>query len=291
MRKTYLLSTDHLEKALWFRDEDDFRVAMNYIAIQAAKHPEVVVLAFILMSNHCHFVLSGTYKDVVAFVTEFKRCYSIYYQRKYGVAEFLRSNWLDVQEVENVQEALEKVIAYVIDNPVAANICSHPSQYKWGTGGIYFGTKSNTSKRVEDMSARTRLKVFHTKSHDIPGNWAIDESGYILPENYVDWQKVESVYKSPRRMNYFLRNSSKAKRFFEAANNMPSFNDQTVLMCLPDLYRSMFQKNSFQELNESEQSEFAKQIRFRFNSDATQIARVCGISYNDAARLLLDYHA
>ena len=59
MKKIYLLSTDHLEDGLWCRDDEDFRVAMNYVAIQAASSPEVAVLAFILMSNHVHFVLKG----------------------------------------------------------------------------------------------------------------------------------------------------------------------------------------------------------------------------------------
>ncbi len=36
MRKVYLLSTEHLENGLWFRDTEDFKVAMNYIAIEAA---------------------------------------------------------------------------------------------------------------------------------------------------------------------------------------------------------------------------------------------------------------
>lgn len=289
MRKTYLLSTDHLEKALWFRDDEDFKVAMNYIAVQAAKHPEVVVLAFILMSNHCHFVLSGSRNDVVDFVTEFKRCYSIYYRRKYGAAEFLRRNWLDVREVENVREALEKAIAYVLDNPVSANICSHPSQYQWGSGKLYFGTRSGHFAMFGDYSARTRLKLFHTRAQDIPDNWIISESGYILPENYVDIQSVEAIFKTPKRMNFFLQNSSKAKKFYESPDKLPSFKDQSVFICIQDLCRSMFQKDSFNSLNANEQIELGKQIRYRFNSDANQIARVCGISYEEAAKLLLDY--
>ena len=59
-----------------------------------------------------------------------------------------------------------------------------------------------------------------------------------------------------------------------------------VLAVLPDLYRSLFQKTSFDELNEKEQSELVRQIRFRFSADVTQIARVCGISYAEAANLL-----
>ena len=46
MKDFYLLTTEHLESCLWFRDEDDFKVAMNYVAIQAACCPDVDVLAF-----------------------------------------------------------------------------------------------------------------------------------------------------------------------------------------------------------------------------------------------------
>lgn len=70
MRKIYLLTTEHLEEGLWFRDEEDFKTAMNYIAIEAVRHPEVVVLAFILMSNHVHFILNGKHKDVESFISQ-----------------------------------------------------------------------------------------------------------------------------------------------------------------------------------------------------------------------------
>ena len=291
MKKVYLLSTSHLEKMLWFLDDEDFRVAMNYVAIQAAKRREVAVLAFVLMSNHVHFVLRGTRKDVMAFVNEFKRCYSIYYQKKYCVCEFLRRNSLDIQEVDNVEEALEKVIAYVIDNPVAANICLHPSQYPWGTGNAYFNPqKFSNVRRIKDYSVRARIMMLHSECDNIPEEWVVDSNGYILPFNYVDVSIVEKLFKSPKRMNYFITQSSKAKKRFESSENVTAFRDQIIISCLPELFRSLFQKTGFKDLSTNEQSEFAKQLRFRFNSDPHQIARVCGISYVEAARLLEDYH-
>ena len=87
-------------------------------------------------------------------------------------------------------------------------------------------------------------------------------------------------------MNYFLMNSSKAKKRLEANENLPAFKDQTILAVLPDLCRSLFQKMSVIELQVEELAELAKQIRFRFSADATQIARVCGVSYEMAAKLL-----
>lgn len=114
----------------------------------------------------------------------------------------------------------------------------------------------------------------------------MNPDGYILPQNYVDTSAVEKLYRTPQRLNYFLNNSSKAKKRLSIDENLPAFKDQTLLAALPDLCRSLFQKESFRQLTDREQAEFARQIRFRFSADATQIARVCGVSYADAARLL-----
>ena len=287
MSKTYLISTEHLEDGLWFRDDEDFRVAMNYVAIQAASCPDVTVLAFILMSNHVHFVLRGRKEDMLGFINQFKQRYSQYYGRKYGKKEFLRRNGTDVKPVPYEDEALERAIAYVQANCVAANICGHPSQYPWGTGNTFYNSSKPIGKRLGDLSERMRERLLRSNYVALPENWVICEDGYITPENYVDVACVQTLFRSPKRMNFFLNNSSKAKKRMETADdNSPAFRDQAILATLPDLFRSLFQKSSFEELNEQEQSEFARQIRFRFSADATQIARVCGVSYAEAAHLL-----
>ena len=287
MRRIYLLTTQHLEECLWFRDDEDFKVAMNYIAIQAACCPQVAVLAFILMSNHVHFVLRGRSEDVLEFVNHFKKRYSQYYRLKYGVKEFLRDNTVHVQEVTSEDEGVERTIAYVQMNPVVANICLNSSQYPWGTGNCFFNPGKPKGKCLSDISERGRKRLFRTNCDTIPLHWLINEDGYINPESYVDIESVESGYRSPGRMNFFLNASSKAKKKLEASEqNLPAFRDQVILPTLPDLCRSLFQKESFAALNSSEQSEMAKQIRYRFSADAHQIARVCGITYADAARLL-----
>lgn len=286
MKRYYLVSTEHLENGLWFRDEEDFRVAMNYVAIQAARHPEVVVLAFILMSNHVHFVLRGRKEDVIAFLNQFKHRYSIYYGKKYLAKEFLRGNSLDIRPIFTDNEGLEKAIAYVQMNCVAAGICAHPSQYEWGSGNSYFSSAKPSRRFLKDLTGRELTRLMHSRCHPYPNDWIIGDKGYILPESFVDVSKVESVFHTPQRMNFFLRNSSKARKKLESDVNAPAFRDQTIVSALPDLCRSLFQKGTVAELLAEELSELARQIRFRFCSDATQIARVCGVSYSDVARLL-----
>jgi hypothetical protein len=137
------------------------------------------------------------------------------------------------------------------------------------------------------MSARTRIKLLHSECDILPEEWIVNESGYVSPLSYVDYQTVEICFRTPKRMNYFLNSSSKAKKRIETAEDLfPAFRDQTILAALPDLCRSLFQKDSFASLQSAEQTELARQIRFRFSADANQIARVCGISYASAARLL-----
>lgn len=288
MKNVFLLTTEHLEDGLWFREEEDFKVAMNHVAIQAADIPDVTVLAFVLMSNHVHFVLKGKREDAVRFLRQFKHRYSIYYGLKYGIKEFLRRNGLDVKPIPPDDEAIEKAIAYVQMNCVAANICAHPSQYPWGTGNTFFNPAPAGGKRLADLSGRACKRLLHSDAEQIlPGNWLFCKDGYIPPACYVDVTGVEDCFRSPRRMNWFLSNSSKARKRMESQDeHLPAFRDQAILAGLPDLFRSLFQKSSFELLNEDEKAEALRQIRFRFSADANQIARVCGLSYAEAARLL-----
>ena len=285
---------------MWFRDEEDFVTGMNYVAIQAALTPEVIVLAFILMSNHVHFVLYGTRQEVEAFVNGFKGRFSHYLGRKYGVKEFLRRNKLDIKEIsEDEAEALERAIAYVQMNCVAASICLYPGQYPWGTGSTFFqagwdgrnsGSRHAAQKyrRLGNLSGRERIRLMHSRAAlKLPNEWLLSESGFVLPESYVDVNHVESVFRFSKRMQYFLSSSSKARKRLEAEDEkLPAFRDQVILGALPDLLQSLFHKPAFGALSTQEQAETLRQVRFRFSAGIHQAARVCGISYTEAARLL-----
>ena len=89
-------------------------------------------------------------------------------------------------------------------------------------------------------------------------------------------------------MNFFLQNSSKAKRRLASnENDLPSFRDQIVVSAIPDLCHSLFQKRTWAELNSEEQVELLKQLKYRFSANVHQLARVTGLSY-DAVTEKLD---
>lgn len=281
----FLITTDHLETRLWFLDDDDFKTGMNYVATVAFLLG-VRVIAFILMSNHVHFVLECTREQAVRFITEFKRLYSRYLNQKHGTKELLRDNGVDIQELRLGDESLERAIAYVQMNCVAANICLEPVAYPWGTGRTFFQVSAKRGQCLGTLSARKKNKLLHSKMI-LPAGWMLGEDGYILPESYVPVKFVESLFRSPRRMQYFLQNSSKAKRVLDRIEkDLPAFRDQVILAAIPDLCHSLFQKRSIEELDIPQKTELARQIRYRFSADIHQIARVSGMPYQQIASLL-----
>ena len=283
--RLWLVTTDHLEDGLWFREEQDFKVGMNYVAAVTADFP-VFVLAFILMSNHVHFVLMGTEEDAHAFINELKRRYSKYLQHRYGNAKFLKYNKVDVQSIPFENESPEWAIAYVIMNCVAANICSHPTQYPWGSGSVYFNATSPRGVRIDSLSKRECFRLMHSKTA-LPGHWLMGDDGYVLPSSYVKTDFVEQLYRKPSRMDYFLKNSSKAKRRLASGpDTQPSFKDQTILPALPELCRTLYGKQDFRELTDNQKTEVLRQLRFRFSSNVHQLARIAGLGYDETARLM-----
>lgn len=279
----YLVSTDHLMDRLWFRDDEDFKVGMNYVALVSVALG-IKVLAFILMSNHIHLILACNEQDALRFVTELKRRYSKYYQHKYAVGEFLRKNGVDICPVPLDGESLERAIAYVQMNCVAANICAHPSYYSWGTGGVFFRADDPREEPLNALSRRDQIRLLHSNDKT-PAFLRITEKRYISPGSFVPVKYVEQLYRKPSRYNYFLQNSSKAKLRLQQSP-APAFRDQVILASVPDLCASLFRKNGKDDLSAEEMTELLKQLRYRFSADPTQLSRVVSKSYEEVARLL-----
>ncbi|MBO7603058.1 MAG: transposase [Bacteroidales bacterium] len=278
----YLISTDHLETRLWFADDRDYACGMNYVAICAFR-VKVNVVAFILMSNHVHFILECERSQAEDFINLFKRLYSMYYHRRYGKKEFLRRNKVDYQLLTLEGESLERGIAYVQCNSVSARLCAHPSGYQWGTGAIFFNAFTPSSRSITSISRRSRERLLHS-TLDYNVDWQIGDGGYILPSSYVCVQFVESLFRSPARYQYYLDNSSKARRVRDQI--APSFSDQLVHTAALNLCHSLFRANSIDDLSPSQTAELVIQLRRRFTSDPAQISRATGVIIQDVARIL-----
>lgn len=283
MKRYYLITTDHLMDRLWFRDDEDFRVAMNYVAI-AAFLSGVLVLAFILMSNHVHFVVGGSQEKVLLFINKFKQLYAAHYRRKYGVCELLRRNGVDFREVRDDDESLERAIAYVMMNSVAANICLEPSGYPWGSGDTLFNNQTVSGPSLGELSRRAQIRLLKSNV-ELPGIYRIAPEGYVYPASYIPVRGVEALFRTPKRLGFFLRTSTKARLRLEG-KAVPSFRDQIISAASADLCNSLFRAGGIRDLSQEQKAELLRQLGHRLSADLKQLSRVTGIPYEEAAKLL-----
>lgn len=281
----FLVTTDHLESQIWFKDDQDFIVAMNAVPL-IGYSTGVFVVVFVLMSSHVHFLLYSTYEQALEFINDYKGHYSHYLSHKYGVKETLRRNSVQIKKLDVTGEALKRAIAYVQMNPVAAGICLNPFDYPWGTGNCFFKVSSLRGTPVESLSARSRYALFHSRK-DVPGGLLLGDDGFILPESYVAIKMVEDLFRTPKSMQHFLNTSSKARLRIElGASEIPSFKDQVILPMMQELCWKLFGKGSVRELSPEQLTELFRQMRYRFSSNINQMARLTGLSYEEVARLL-----
>lgn len=281
----WFITTDHLSNRIWFRDDDDFMMGMNLVAVLAVAL-NVSVIAFILMSNHVHFVVRCSEEKAHQFIEEYKKRYSQYVNRKYGTKELLRRVRVKIDPIGGNDESFEWIVAYVHMNPVAAGICLSSTDYRWGTGGTFFKSTPSRGRLLGTFSERARIAMLHS-TQEMPPHLIVGEDGYILPESYVQVEMVETIFRTPKRMNFFLQNSSKAKRRISSDEaDPPSFRDQLVYSAIPDLCHSLFKKTTLAALTGDELAELLKQLRYRFSSNANQLMRVTGLTYAQVTELL-----
>ena len=135
IKRYYHICSKGLEKNIIFLDREDFISGVNDIALCRLKF-DVVILCFCLMSNHFHFILYGTEEAGHGFVQEYKRRCGMRMRQKRMEVNALHELSVSINEISNM-EYLENAIAYVLRNPLAAEMIMMPYHYKWSSADSY----------------------------------------------------------------------------------------------------------------------------------------------------------
>ena len=277
----YFISTDHFDDRDWFRDDEDFRTGMNQVAV-ADNDADVSILAFVLMSNHVHFVVSADNAETARkLMDRYKQLYSYYIYQKYRTPEFLRRNPIHIREVFPANESFERAVAYTLMNPVAARLCAMPGAWRWGSGNCYFNDSLPRGAPLSTLSQRKCIRLCHSKRKLNPG-LTFSEDGVILPQSYISIETVEAIFRSIKRFQYFLNSSSAAKNRAEQTSSL-YFRDQTIQAAVPEMKARICGE---EEPQVEHWARMARELRRRFNSDHKQIARVLGIRPETAWELI-----
>lgn len=282
-KRYFHVYTKGLEDDVIFRSREDFVVGMNYVAI-ALKIAGADILVFVLMSNHFHFLIHADKPSAIKFIDTYKRLISRYVRNTYGVAKLLRTVETGCSEVDQNDEALKRLIAYILNNPVKAGINCFPQNYEWGSGKCYFSNFDHlkNSRLLLELGTRERYRLLRSEVK-LDDSYRINSEGYIEPDSYIRKDLVERLFRNARSFEYFL---STAKRDASEETKQVVFSDTLVLAGVKEILEKRYESLSVMELSEHTRRYLVQEVRKQFNAPPKQLARVLGLTLPEVVNAL-----
>lgn len=120
-----------------YRDAQDARTFLRGVA-RAARRYRWLCLAYCLMTNHYHLVLQIPDGGLSSGMQELNGGYARQANARYGrTGHFFRNRFFS-KHLETEQHLLE-ACRYVVLNPVRAQICALPEEWRWSSYGASAG--------------------------------------------------------------------------------------------------------------------------------------------------------
>ena len=293
IRNCWHFSTDGNAVDILFRNDLDFRDAMNRIFVVSLGY-DVVILAFCLMNTHVHFVLYGEFDECNRFAHEYVRRLSIDQAHKYGTSHKMEGVDINVQNVDT-DYYLKTVICYVIRNPYVAGLDFNPWDYPWSSGSLYFRKEtlwtspvymsSAGAVELRSMFLKDIQSILKTRDKEFPNARIVD--GMVFPGEYVASDLVMKIFKTVKSFNYFLfktkdidveSRGGEISRLSLPLQDLKQFRDEQCL--------KMYGSTNLRGLDTGQRILLARKLRSMYNSSAKQIVRLCGLVYEEAKDLI-----
>ena len=261
--------TSGKETPLLFSLEADFVFVMNVIAQAAALFPEVRIIAFEVMNNHFHFVVSSEEKAVLAFWEFISKRLARVFPLKKGLKVTLKP----IGDLV----ALRNNIVYTNRNGYVASPVHTPFSYPWGTGRYYF-LDWPRGKALAQIFVDDRRKLFRCRTPMLPGEWEV-VGGYVAPWSYCSVKFGMAMFRDAH--NYFMMVSKNVEAYAELAAGLDDgefLTDTELFVRLSVLVRSNYDVSSIKDLTKPQRFDLARKLRYEFRSSNGQIRRVLGLS-------------
>ena len=200
---------------LFLEKEDKYRI-LDMLAVTALE-TEVKILVAEVMTTHFHTIVSGEDIDRERFKDSMKRKLEIWISRK-GLRKCVDGGLMLSNDPILYEDELKGKIMYVYRNSLCAGIMLAPWRYEGGPGDIYFVDHEEEGRKgrlVGELTVNKRRNLFHTL-RDLPENWRFDEKEKrLLPHSYMDWQRVERLFRTLRAFTAFLAQRKELEAKFD----------------------------------------------------------------------------
>ena len=185
-----------LEQAVLCRDDKDYDAFVKIICV-AARRKNVIVVIYVVVSNHSHVtILALSQADADAYGEEVKKRASMWVSGRYGERRILRRTDMKAPRLDSdwyVRNTLAYVPRNALDNGCNVN------EYRWSGYRAMFRGKvppgfPGPVRKVGKMTRREHRALFHT-GDDLSGvPWLVDADGCLIPESFCDTDYLEQAF-------------------------------------------------------------------------------------------------
>ena len=288
VRNCWHFCTDGNALDVLFYDEKDFLNGMNRIYVTGQSF-EVVILAFTLMDTHVHFIIYGTLEESTRFMHEYLRRTSQYLATEHHLSNRLADIPISRQAITD-DVYLKTAICYTLKNAPVGGLMYTALDYPWSSGPLYFRRQGlwcspqwlcgQGGLSTKQMTAREQRRVLKSRRHANQIAWMIGQ--IVFPGEYVASEVVERLFKTCKAFNYFLCSSREDDvESREGVISHLSIPIQEMRQHRKELCREMFGTESLAGLDTVRRLKLARALKSRYNSSTKQIARVCGLVYEE----------
>lgn len=291
VRNCWHFCTDGTVIDALFTDETDFAAGMNRIFILSRKY-RIVILAFVLMDTHVHFILWGDYCECNRFIHEYVRRTSMFISKRHGETHKLDGVPIRASVIGD-DLYLKTAICYVVRNAPVGGIDFNAIDYPWSSGPLYFRRAGNWASPswtfadfydLADQVARTRKTLLRTAEYT--GFEARMVGELVFPGEYVAYDVVERLFRTPKGYNYFLGRNKDEDIETSGSISHLSIPMQEMRQHKNELCERMFGEKTVKRLNTNQRLRLARALRSRYNSSPKQVARLCGLVYEEVMKLI-----
>lgn len=265
------LYTSGKETPVFFVEDEDFKFAMNLVFLAKKSVSSVKIIAFTIMDNHMHFVLSCSEVDAKEFFTFLRKKLGSYLYHT-GGRELPDGFDLNIKMVEDLKN-LRRLIVYTHRNGYVVNPDVTPFSYRWGTGPYYFNIPIK-GERVNNLRKDTKRAMFRGRVPEI-ANTVEAVDGYIVPPSYCETELGAAFFRDGQQ--YFSMLSKDMESYKELAveiGDKDYFTDFEIYAKVVQIVRGKCKVDNIKGISSNQKIEIAKTLHYEYRASNEQIRRM-----------------
>ncbi|MCR5639744.1 MAG: transposase [Lachnospiraceae bacterium] len=184
-----------------FEEDHDFRKFL-YILADCKKKYDIQIYAYCLMDNHIHLLLYAQPDSLAGFFQSLGTKFARWYNNKYSRSGHLFQGRFHSVAIET-HRAFLSALSYIHNNPVKANICRYPSEYRWNSFNAYFGQKSDlvtTDVGYKIAGSKHNLQQYLIRE-DAPLEQGLFENDHRPPQHFLTDEKALARFKKITKLS------------------------------------------------------------------------------------------